>query len=144
MRVGGQLLALFLILLGNAGALAQPCSIRATDMDLGTYRGEEIELLGEIWLHCEPFTTFRIDLERPDLNLSAATQLGRRAISYEIVIEERVTGLRVDKRHNPIRLTGRTGSDRETIIPFKLVVPGDQNMIEGSHLSSFEIRLFVL
>ena len=116
--------------------------MRVTDMDLGTYRGEEIELLGEIWLHCEPFTNFRIDFERPEVRLSARAIAIPRTISYKIFLEERVTGLRVEKTHNLIRATGRTGSDREIIIPFKLTVPGGQSVIEGAQLSSFEIKLY--
>lgn len=120
----------------------EPCSMRVTDMDLGTYRGEEKELLGEIWLNCEPFTTFRIDLERPEVGLRSSIGSERHQISYKISVEERVTGLRVEKHHNLIRLTGRTGPDRETVIPFKLNVPGRQSVIEGAHLSSFEIELY--
>ena len=129
-------------LVGNAAAFEQPCSMRVTDMDLGTYRGEEIELLGEIWLHCEPFTTFRIDLERSEVSLRDRAVAIPRTISYRIILEEHVTGLRVEKTHNLIRATGRTGSDREIIIPFKLTVPGGQSVIEGAQLSSFEIKLY--
>ena len=142
MRVKGLLLALFSAHLASQAASEQICSMRVTDMDIGVYRGDETELLGEIWLHCEPFTTFRIDLERPEGSRRPQSTADPQQISYKIVVDERVTGLRVETRHDLIRATGRTGQDRETVIPFKLVVPGHQRMIEGSHLSSFEIKLY--
>jgi hypothetical protein len=63
-------------------------------------------------------------------------------ISYKIFLEERVIGPRVEKTHNLIRATGRTGSDREIIFPFELNVPGGQRVIEGAQLSSFDIKLY--
>ncbi len=65
-----------------------------------------------------------------------------RMVSYKISLEERVTGLRVEKTHNLIRATGCKRSDREIIIPFKLIVPGGQSVIEGAQLSSFDIKLY--
>lgn len=117
--------------------------MRVTDMDIGAYRGDETELLGEIWLHCAPFTEFHIDVGLPSSARGAWTPGPRQKdqISYKIVIPDARGELRIEKRYDLTRIYGRTGNSPETIIPFKLIVPGRQSVSEGRHESSFEVRL---
>ena len=140
MRIGDVITCLLAALSSGAIALAEPCTMRVTDMNLGTYRGEEINLLGEIWLYCERYTRFRIDLRQMPAESIAISEPNRNQFIYKLYVSED-TGVRVEEGYNLIRLYGQTGDDRETIIPFTLIVPSGLDVVEGAHASSFQVEL---
>ena len=121
-------------------AHADPCTMRVTDMDMGTYRGEEIQILGEIWLHCEPFTAFRIDFSQMPATSGPRTRTQHSRFIYKLFVSEDA-GLRVEERYDFIRLHGQTAEDRETTIPFTLTVPSGLDIVAGEYMSSFQVEL---